>query len=476
MTEKYIGNYRILEKIGSGGMARVYLAVHKDVPNLKVVLKVLFDPSLAERFKQEADKLALLDNHPNICKIKHFFNHGDEFVIAMEYIEGRSLEEILEEKVKLPVPESLEIILDILSALAPAHKQGICHRDIKPGNIMLKDEGPLKIIDFGIAKSKSDPNLTIPGTCAGTPQYMAPEQFESCEDADYVRSDIYAVGTMLYRMLTGELPFKGDNEFALRDAKMFEKPEKPSRLNGDITKELDNIILKSIDADLEKRYGSVEEMGEELQRVYDGYIVKIPEKELREELKKPRQKKGSSRFVYVAVAVVVIAAAAFGAWRLFGPGGGDRDLSGEGGSSESGIAFMADSVASGDEGMADIAESSGEEETRVKDTEEATPEDTRKGEGDTRDAITATETAEKTSEKETVKVANGTIRVGSRPVGGADIYINGKLTPYKTPYNFSMSPGEYTVRIVLSYEGQVYDRTYTVKVESGESKKVLMEL
>jgi len=238
MEDKYIGNYKILEQIGAGGMAKVYLAVHKDVPNLKVVLKVLSDPRLAERFKQEADKLALLDEHPNICKIKHFFNHGDEFVIAMEHINGPTLDQMLADKEKLSIAESIKITLEILSILESAHGQGIYHRDIKPGNIMLDKSGQVKIIDFGIAKGDTDPNLTIAGSSAGTPLYMAPEQFSASDNIDYSISDIYAVGTTLFKMVTGGLPFEGANEFAIRDAKLFNDPVKPSSITRKFPKRL----------------------------------------------------------------------------------------------------------------------------------------------------------------------------------------------------------------------------------------------
>ncbi len=260
MNDEYIGNYRILKKIGAGGMAQVYLGVHKDIPNLKVVLKILSDPRLVERFKQEADKLALLDGHGNICQIKHFFNHGDDFVIAMEYIDGVTLDDVIKEKGSLPVDESLQIISDVLSTLQFAHEKGIFHRDIKPSNIMIDSRGRVKIIDFGIAKAKTDPNLTIAGSSCGTPSYMPPEQFNPTEDIDYALVDIYAVGTSLFYMLTGKLPFTADNQFALRDAKLFNDPPKPRDLNSEIPKEVEGLILKALAKEPRDRYLSASEM------------------------------------------------------------------------------------------------------------------------------------------------------------------------------------------------------------------------
>jgi len=264
MTEQYIGSYKILKKVGAGGMAQVFLAVHKDVPNLKVVLKVLSDPRLVERFKQEADKLALLAGNAHICQIKHFFNHGDDIVIAMEYIEGTTLDDIVKTDDKMAIDIALKITADVLSTLSFAHQKGIYHRDIKPSNIMVDQSGQVKIIDFGIAKSETDPNLTIAGSACGTPAYMAPEQFNPADDIQYAPVDIYAVGTTLYYLVTGKLPFEGDNAFSLRDAKMFNDAVPPRKVNPGISKELNDIILKSIDKEPEKRYASAADMREAL--------------------------------------------------------------------------------------------------------------------------------------------------------------------------------------------------------------------
>lgn len=260
MLDKQIGNYKIIRKIGAGGMAQVYLAVHKDVPNLKVVLKILSDPRLVERFRQEADKLALLDGNPHICQIKHFFNHGDEIVIAMEYIEGQTLDQVVDKNGPFSPQESARIIADILGTLDFAHSKGIFHRDIKPSNIMIDGSGRCKIIDFGIAKAETDPNLTIAGSSCGTPTYMAPEQFNPDEKIDYRLADIYAIGTTLYYLLTGKLPFKGDNAFALRDAKMFTDPQPPSKINSKVPKSLDKIVLKALKKEPSDRFLSATEM------------------------------------------------------------------------------------------------------------------------------------------------------------------------------------------------------------------------
>ncbi len=264
MADEFIGNYRVIDKIGAGGMAKVYLAVHKDVPNLKVVLKILSDNRLIDRFRQEADKMALLDGHGNICQIKHFFNHGEELVIAMEYIHGETLDELIKNRGRLPVKEAVEIIIKVLDTLQFAHNKRIFHRDIKPSNIMIDKSGQIKIIDFGIAKAEDDPDLTMAGAACGTPAYMAPEQFTPSVRTNYTLVDVYAVGTTLFHLLTGELPFKGENQFVLRDSKLFTDPAKPRQFNPEIPKRLENIILKSLDKNYGERHQTADEFRQEL--------------------------------------------------------------------------------------------------------------------------------------------------------------------------------------------------------------------
>jgi len=328
MNQEYIGSYKILEKKGAGGMAQVYLAVHQDVPNLKVILKVLSDPRLVERFRQEADKLALLDGHPNICRIKHFFSHGDEVVIAMEYIDGTTLEDKIKSMGHLEAPEAVQITDEVLDILSFAHQKDIFHRDIKPGNIMVDRGGQVKVIDFGIAKGKTDPNLTIAGTACGTPAFMAPEQFNPTTEADYALWDIYAVGTTLFMMLTGQCPFKGDNPFALRDAKMFSDPPKPRDLNPNIPKPLEEVILKSMARDTAKRYQTADQMRAALEPFAPpapsrprtpptGVTVEMPAPFA------PKSRKLPWMLAAVA-AVVVLAFVGYKFWPFGGQGEGER--------------------------------------------------------------------------------------------------------------------------------------------------------
>lgn len=312
MNDQFIGSYRILDKIGAGGMATVYLAVHQDIPNLRVVIKLLSDPRMVERFRAEADKLALLDGNPHICQIKHFFNHGEDFAIAMEFIDGITLDDLVKDQGQMTVDNAVQIIMDVLQTLQIAHEHGISHRDIKPSNLMVAKNQQVKIIDFGIAKSESDPNLTVAGSSCGTPAYMAPEQFNPTESTNYILADIYAVGTTLYYLLTGKLPFKGDNAFALRDAKLFSDPARPRELNKDISAGLEEVILKALAKEPEDRYSSASEMRKALLKAVGSphtTAIEIPDKPIVSPgVKIPKSGRKPLPFILIGALVVLVAA------------------------------------------------------------------------------------------------------------------------------------------------------------------------
>jgi len=470
MTERQIGNYRILKQIGAGGMAKVYLAVHKDVPNLKVVLKILSSPQHAARFMQEADKLALLERNPNICHIRHFFNHEDELVIAMEYIDGKSLEELIAEKGKFPVEETIKIIADLLTALAFAHDKEIYHRDIKPGNVMFDGEGQLKIIDFGIAKGKTDPQMTIVGTATGTPEYMAPEQFAGGEHLDYAKCDIYAVGTLMYAMLTGRPPFKGENEFVLRDAKLSEDPVPPSRHDKDISGELDRIILKAMDKDPARRFASVAEMKSELLKLSGkpagpattGAAKASPASSAGSPA---RRGKGGKIVGAVAGLVIIVTAAIFGIKMMSGGGEGGittpaKDTAGTPRPSHADTQRVVENAAPAPGGALEPRGNESAVDTlAAKAVEKKKP-------ADAIGTIAAT-TGAKSSKP--APAAPGFLKVLSRPKGAA-IYINGELQYEKTPFTFDRPPGQYTVRIVRIIGGKELSHTRTVTLESDETE------
>ncbi len=470
MTEKQIGNYRILKQIGAGGMAKVYLAVHKDVPNLKVVLKILSSPQHAARFMQEADKLALLERNPNICHIRHFFNHEDELVIAMEYIDGKSLEEMIADQGKIPVEETIRIIADLLTALAFAHEKEIYHRDIKPGNIMFDRDGQLKIIDFGIAKGKTDPQMTIVGTATGTPEYMAPEQFAGGERLDYAKCDIYAVGTMMYKMLTGQPPFKGENEFVLRDAKLTEDPVPPSRLNKEISGELDKVILKAIHKDPAKRFASVVEMKSELLKLAgkSGRPAKAPETETSplSAAKSPAKRGTRGRIAGAVVGLVVIATAAiFGIRMMSGEDGGGVKTP-----AKDSVMTRLPSPADTQKIVENLPQETGGalepgENKTASDIVPNTVAEDKKPAAASGTAATGTQPARSAPQ------APGFLKILSRPRNAA-IYINGELQYEKTPFTFERPPGQYTVKMVLTVGGRELSHSRAVALQSGEMEIV----
>ncbi len=496
MEEQFIGNYRILEKIGAGGMARVYLAVHKDIPNLKVVLKILSDPRMADRFRQEADKLALLDEHPNICRIRHFFNHGDDLVIAMDFIDGQTLEDILKEKKTLPIDEALRITIAVLSILEVAHEKDIFHRDIKPSNVMIDKRGNIKIIDFGIAKGKSDPSLTIAGTAAGTPAYMAPEQFTPDENVDYAKVDIYAAGSTLYKIITGELPFKGDNEFALRDAKLFNEPTPPGKLNRDIPGELDGIIMKSLAKEPEQRFNSAGEMKSILMQVLSGISPATMEQIKKERVHIPNPPSKKSKVPLILFAGVVVIAAVIAVILLWpsepekteiipdepiDTAGFVEDMAGTGSLvlsvTPSGDVYIDETPVGSAVGDTTLKIDPGIHTVRVVNemAVNKTIFDTISlVEGEVLPRRYAFEMPSTKIEEPEPPKDYGKVSVGSRP-RGADIYIDGKLQDEQTPFRFTLETGRHIIKLVLSSGGEIYEHVDTVNITKDGEEKVLFE-
>ena len=507
MEEQFIGSYKVLKKIGAGGMSRVYLAVHQDVPNLKVILKILSDPRLGERFRHEADKLALLDGHPNICRIKHFFSHGEDTVIAMEYIDGMDVEEKIKEEGKFSTEESLQIISDLLDILEFAHQKGIYHRDIKPGNIMVDKKGQVKIIDFGIAKAETDPNLTLAGTACGTPAYMAPEQFTPTQDTNYALVDIYAAGTTLYAMLTGECPFKGDNEFAIRDAKLFSEAPKPRSLNPDIPKPVEDIIMKSLTREPAERYQSASEMRAALDATRRTAKVGVPSgpPDMTIDVRTAPKRK-SRKPLLTGIAVVVLALAAFAAyefWPLDSEKGKaakldtiavPEDTTGEGldisgipvvpatgiisiNVTPSGDIYVDDSLLGKRTKSASLTCDTGIHIIRVE-NEKAT----RKVRHDT--VLLAADEKLTRDYRFIIRQepppprpepAFGQVKVGSNPAG-ADVYIDGEKQREKTIYTFKLKPGKHIITVERDYEGTPLRAEQTVLVEKDSIHKVVFDL
>jgi serine/threonine protein kinase/Tfp pilus assembly protein PilF len=253
--------YQIIEEIGRGGMGRVYKAVDKElnkVVALKMIKPELSDTAaMVQRFKKEL-VLAREVTHKNVCRIHDLGEVKGIRFISMQYIEGQDLKKLMQQTGKLTVEKVIAITKQICEALQAAHDEGVIHRDLKPQNIMLDSKGNAYVMDFGIARSLESEEVTKPGMVIGTPHFMSPEQAEG-KEAD-VRSDIYALGCILYEMTTGKPPFKADTSVAMIHKHMTETPKPPSQFNPQIPKALEEIILKCLQKKSEKRYQKVDDI------------------------------------------------------------------------------------------------------------------------------------------------------------------------------------------------------------------------
>ncbi|MFH2054865.1 MAG: serine/threonine-protein kinase, partial [bacterium] len=196
MIGKRLGDYEVLREIGEGGQGEIYLARNVHLADVQVVLKILKSKGEKKRFLREANTLAKLD-HRNICQMKHFFTHENDLILVVQFIDGTTLKDLITSGEEIDLQEIQNIFLQVLDALIYAHRHGVTHRDIKPSNIMITTKRQVKIIDFGISRDLADPRLTRTGTSAGTPQYMAPEQFTEEKIEDFTSCDIYSAGISL---------------------------------------------------------------------------------------------------------------------------------------------------------------------------------------------------------------------------------------------------------------------------------------
>lgn len=276
---KIIGNrYEIIEKIGNGGMATVYRA--KDMTlKRNVAVKVLkdeftTDEEFIKRFNIEAQSAASL-THPNIVSIYDVGNEESIYYIVMELVQGKTLKQIIDEDGVLPWKWSLNIAIQIASALETAHKNNIVHRDIKPHNIIITEDGIAKVTDFGIAKAVSNSTITAFGTTIGSVHYFSPEHARGgFTDA---KSDLYSLGVVMYEMLTGRVPFDADTPVSIALKHMQEKPVEPIKLNPAIPYSVNKIILKAMQKDTNLRYQSATEMLRDLSLALkdpEGHFVK----------------------------------------------------------------------------------------------------------------------------------------------------------------------------------------------------------
>ncbi|MCK4546378.1 MAG: protein kinase [Candidatus Eisenbacteria sp.] len=307
MIGKVISHYRILEKLGEGGMGVVYKAQDTKLKRT-VALKFLTPQAVGTdddktRFIHEAQAAAAL-NHPNICTVHEIDEAEGRIFIAIEYIEGQSLKEKIEAG-PLKINEAADIGMQIAQGLQEAHEKGIVHRDIKPANIMITPRGQAKIMDFGLAKSRGQTALTKADTTLGTYAYMAPEQARG-EDVD-ARTDIWSLGAVLYEMMTGQRPFKGDYEQAVIYSILNEEPEPATGIRTGIPMEMERIITKCLRKDPGQRYQGAADLVTDLRQVRSDFTTT---RTTVSAAAQPERGGGLMRWSWVAIVALLIALAA----------------------------------------------------------------------------------------------------------------------------------------------------------------------
>jgi tRNA A-37 threonylcarbamoyl transferase component Bud32 len=262
-----LGQYELVDVLGQGGMSVVYKGRHK-LTEQEVALKIL-PPELAahsqvkSRFLDEAKALAALD-HPNIVHLYNFGQENGSFVLAMQFVQGRTWERMIIEANRLDWPASCRVAIDVLRALEYAHGRGIVHRDMKPSNVLVRSrDGVATVMDFGIAKMTTSTRLTATGQTMGTVRYMSPEQVRG-QEVD-LRTDIYSLGATLYESLVGETPFDGDTHFEIMTKHLSEPPRRPSKLGVTMPAVVEDAVMRSLAKRAEDRFGSAREMRKQLE-------------------------------------------------------------------------------------------------------------------------------------------------------------------------------------------------------------------
>ncbi len=278
----FAGRYQIIEELGKGGMGRVYKALDKEV-NAKIALKLVkpeiaSDKKTIERFRNEL-KVARDIAHKNVCRMYDLGKEEGAYYITMEYVSGEDLKSFIRRSGVISVGKAISIANQVCEGLIEAHRLGVVHRDLKPQNIMIDNEGNAKIMDFGIARSLRAKGITGSGVMIGTPEYMSPEQVDG-KEADQ-RADIYSLGVILYEMVTGRVPFEGDTAFSIGVKQKSETPRPPKEINEQIPEDLNRAILKCMEKEKENRYQSVGELHSKLMNLEKGIPTEervIPER------------------------------------------------------------------------------------------------------------------------------------------------------------------------------------------------------
>jgi serine/threonine protein kinase len=309
MTEPDAGelldHYRLDQVVARSGMATIYRATDQR-SGQQVAIKVPHpevesDPALFDRFRREEEIGERLD-HPSVMKV---FTEKDRsrLYIVMEWVEGKLLRQLLLQEKRLPLDQVVSITLQICAVLEYVHKHGVVHRDLKPENIMIDDQGRIKLIDFGIAGSAGARRLTFANfsKTMGTPDYISPEQVKGKRgDA---RSDIYAMGVMLYEMSTGAMPFPGPNPFAVMNSRLLNYPVPPRELNPEISPQLQEIIYRALEREPKNRYAGIRELAWDLEHQD---TVGVADRRELHHWKKQRNAQSRKVWLYVALALLPV--------------------------------------------------------------------------------------------------------------------------------------------------------------------------
>ncbi len=270
MIGQIIGKYRVLDRVGRGGMGTVYRATDETLQRevaLKVLNAELNDPEVARRFRAEAITVARL-SHPGIATIYELFQHDGQWLMVMEFVRGETLEHLVNRSGPLAPHRAGELCMQALIGLAHAHSLGVVHRDLKPANLMINETGAVKIMDFGIARVSGSEHLTNAGFMMGTPAYMAPEQVMGA-DVDQ-RADLYAMGVVFYRLTTAKLPFKGETPFAMAQSQVNDPPTPVMLARPDLPTWVETLIARALAKAPKERFQSAGEFHDAFARSLAG--------------------------------------------------------------------------------------------------------------------------------------------------------------------------------------------------------------
>lgn len=333
LTNSTVGEYRVADLLGAGGMGEVYRAVHSKIGRtvaIKVLSQTVNSPQFVERFLNEARIQASL-HHPNIATLYDFLELNGQPCIVMEYVEGQTLADRIRTWGALTVPEALALFRPVVEAIGYVHSQGIVHRDVKSNNIKITSSGQVKLLDFGIAKSGSSPALTAAGGFVGTLQYLSPEQFKGgIADA---RSDVWALGVLLYEMVTGHMPFEADTIGQLYERVSKAAYTPPSALNASIPREVESIVGRCLKKNPADRYQSCADLLRDTERLRAAPVAPRPDRQsipvsprTEPRTETPTTSNRSTWLVIGGIAAALVLVILVGGWLLMNGGEGDTTI------------------------------------------------------------------------------------------------------------------------------------------------------